>query len=939
MESILLTGGTGFIGTHIAEKLVTSTDQEIFVLVRAKTHGEAKTRLKNSWWEFPELVNRIDDEIFPLPGDVGETHFGMCEEDYARVVTSSSTVLNAAGQVRLDGAQEELRKANVEGVHNLIELCREVQEDHGLKRLAHLSTAYVAGRTTGDVFEDELSGEDGFYNEYEKTKFEGEKLLAGLAGELPLTVFRPGMVVGDSKTGRIRTFNTIYVLIRLYMTGSTRFLPGSPDLPVNLIPVDYVADAVTALTFSPGAIGYNFHLVPPRDLLPKARELAEFVRKWSEENLDLSLPRVKFFPLPEVVREYIRRSGSLPGENESNLLKYFRLFLPYLYDERSFLRDNVNKLYGDYDLNWKDFFPAILDYATRKSFLHRSERTVHQQIYYRLGSRSRPVEINDISGEGVVERDSREVRREILSAAGGLTEMGIGKGDKVCLVGLNSSRYLVLDTAIGLTGSISVPLYYTSPPEEINNILEQCVPKAFFVGAPSVLDRLDELKLNCPTVDFYSMEESGKTDDRTISWGEFLHDGEVNFQSIKGEVSPDDVATIRYTSGTTDKPKGVVFSHANLRWMAENLVSLFPWTDRIKSNSYLSFLPLNHVVEGILGLYSPYYSPGEVEIFFLEGFKKLGEALSHVQPTIFFSVPRFYEHLWERISSNPLYRLYSKFASEGSKNWLARVIRSTVLRKSGLNRCNQLIAGSAPPDPGLLSKFSEIGIEIHNAYGLTEAPLVTMNRRGANKLGTAGTPLPETELKFRDDGEVLVTGPQVTRGYFGDNEKDLFDEGWLTTGDFGYLDDGYLVLSGRKSDVLITSYGKNIHPMKVESRLAGIPGVRHSLLVGDGRPFVCALLWLDEKVISRSGFERIDSEVRNVNRELAHPESVKRWAFLPDDLSISGGELTPNLKVKRSVVLEDFGPVVANLYLGSAERDGVLHVGYAGTPGKMEKVS
>ena len=218
--------------------------------------------------------------------------------------------------------------------------------------------------------------------------------------------------------------------------------------------------------------------------------------------------------------------------------------------------------------------------------------------------------------------------------------------------------------------------------------------------------------------------------------------------------------------------------------------------------------------------------------------------------------------------------------------------------------------GSAPVDDQLLRSFRELGVEIHSAYGLTEAPLVTLNRLGRNRIGTVGELLPETRVWVADDGELMVRGPQVMAGYV-DEEDQPFRDGWLLTGDLGHLtEDGWLVIDGRKKDLLKTAYGKYLQPSKTEAMLRRIPGVSEAMVVGEGRPFCGALLWVD----GVGDAPTIDAAVIEMNRRLSHPEQVKRWAVLPNDLSIEGGELTANLKLKRHQVQARFRGEIESLY-------------------------
>ena len=397
--------------------------------------------------------------------------------------------------------------------------------------------------------------------------------------------------------------------------------------------------------------------------------------------------------------------------------------------------------------------------------------------------------------------------------------------------------------------------------------------RLLFVGSPAILGRIEELARELRIVSFCRSGSSPEAVHGVISWQEFLDrarrvDGENRLSgesvqssvrsrhfvsrpsgriSCRAPVDFDSLATLRYTSGTTGSPKGIGFTHAQLLWMAETLASLLPWRVRTTPARYLSFLPMNHVVEGILGAYAPYAVPAPVDVYFLEDFHALSSALPRVRPTIFFSVPRFYEKVWERFASGLPGRLYAALPEGVLRNRVRPLLRIALLRRAGLDCAGQLIAGSAHCTGTLLDSYRELGIEIYNAYGLTEAPLVTLNRVGANRIGTVGEPLPSTEVKIAPDGEILVRGPQVSEACCGEGAGSPVSGGWLSTGDLGELRaDGSLVIRGRKKELLVTSYGKNILPGRYRGEAEGDTRCRR----GDdrGRPVaLCHGSDLDEE--------------------------------------------------------------------------------------------
>jgi long-chain acyl-CoA synthetase len=378
-------------------------------------------------------------------------------------------------------------------------------------------------------------------------------------------------------------------------------------------------------------------------------------------------------------------------------------------------------------------------------------------------------------------------------------------------------------------------------------------------------------------------------------------------------VDLDDLATLRYTSGTTGAPKGVAFTHGQLRWMAETIESLLPWQARTRPLSYVSFLPMNHVVEGFFGTYGPYAHPAPVTVTFVEDLGDVPEALRAARPTVFFAVPRLYEKVWAAVEGNAVARAALRMRGGPVQRALGGLVRRKVLRRAGLDRCARLLVGSAPAPEGLLAGFASLGIEVSDAYGLTEAPLLTMNRPGRNRIGTVGEPLPDTTVRIDDDGEVLARGPQVTIGYADAEAAQPFRDGWLATGDLGHMADGSLVIDGRKKELLKTSYGKYLNAAKIEARLRRIAGVTNAMVVGEGRPYCAALLWIDgEPTDDRR--ESVAREIDRIDASLSHPERVKRWALLADDLSIERGDLTPNLKLRRNRVAARLADVVAGLY-------------------------
>jgi long-chain acyl-CoA synthetase len=657
------------------------------------------------------------------------------------------------------------------------------------------------------------------------------------------------------------------------------------------------------------------------------KELLDFVQKWARTELLVKLPKPILIPMSASSMKAVIKLQRVFQRKNRRASDALIALAPYFSENRQFQRTNTDRLLGAYTPQWKEILPHLLEYAVYNSFLHRSDRTVHEQALFRLESKSYPVTYYDIIEDRIVRKTATEMHHDILAAASALRGFGIKAGDRVALTGLNSTRYLALDLAIGLVGAVSVPLYYTSPPADINHILLSSGSKLFFVGMPSLLARVGELCSAVPVVSIWRGPIPENLHRKVDSWEEFLSKGAGTDSNVKAPVGFGDIATLRYSSGTTGKPKGSVFNHSNLRYMGESTAAITEWRARNRPGSYLSFLPAGHVVEGILATYSPYYIPAPVTIYFLEDFRKLQKALPQVKPVLFFSVPRIYEKIWEALEANRLGHFYASKKKGFLKRVLRRTLRSMTLRRAGLNKCVQLIAGSASMDENLLQNFRGLGVEIHNAYGMTEAPLVTLNRMGRNRLGTVGEPMPMTQVKIAEDGEIMVKGPQVTVGYFDKTLESPFKDGWLMTGDIGKVtDEGSLVIFGRKKELIKTSYGKCIYSGKIEGMMRELPGVDEAMLVGESKPYCSALMWINKGEWNEKTLKAIDGAVEDMNKCLSNPEKIKKWALLENNLSIENGDLAANLKLKRNVVSQKLSGIVDALYGGESPK-GEIHYG------------
>ncbi len=385
----------------------------VLALVRANDVEIGVCKVERDWWDWPELIDAIGTRIEVVSGDVCSMHLGLNEASYLDLASRVTHIIHAAADWRFVSL-EELRKTNVQGTANVLEFAKEANKHHPLERFSHISTAYVAGARNGTIAESELTDKFGFFTDYERSKYEGELLVQAAAKEFPVSVFRPSMVVGDSQTGAIKTFNTFYFPLRLYLTGKMRFMPVSRSLRINVVPVDYVAKAVVQLTFEPKAKGKTFHVIAPYDSLPKLGELLQFVQKWAKTELACKLPSPIYVPMSaSSMKTTLKLQRAFTGDHRvSDALISLS---PYFSENRQFNRDNLDSLLGPYDFKWQEIMPKLLEYAVYNSFFHRSDRTVHEQVLFRLDSKSHPVTYVDLIEGKRIKKTAQEMRKDILA--------------------------------------------------------------------------------------------------------------------------------------------------------------------------------------------------------------------------------------------------------------------------------------------------------------------------------------------------------------------------------------------------------------------------------------------------------------------------------------------------------------------------------------------
>jgi len=570
-------------------------------------------------------------------------------------------------------------------------------------------------------------------------------------------------------------------------------------------------------------------------------------------------------------------------------------------------------------------------------------------------------------GNNVLARSSRELFDEVRDFSLGLEALGVGAGDRVAILSDSRPEWMVADLGTLTAAGVSVPVYATLPPSQVGYILAHAGVKVVVVADESQAAKVREERHRLPDLEHVvvmDVEEGGPGD------GEQTYAGVVDaghcrllaenglgrkFKERTQAVEPDALATIIYTSGTTGQPKGVMLSHRNF---LSNIVDVDHVLDIHDGDTALSFLPMSHVLERAV-IYLYLYKGASIA--FAEAIDTLGRDMQRIQPTVMTGVPRAYEKLRARIleavAGAPRVRqaLFAWALGVGHAAATARLgggepgaltsvqlrladrlVLSKIRDRTG-GRLRFVVSGGAPLSREVAEFLYATGIPVLEGYGLTEtSPVLTANPFGRARLGTVGLVLPSVELRIADDGEILARGPNLMLGYYENPEATagVIRDGWFHTGDIGKLDDdGYLSITDRKKELIVTAGGKNVAPQPIEALLKRDPIVAEAMLVGDRRRFVAALLVPDFSALAQrlkvGGIEAGEPDglvarpdvralfapvVEEANRELASYEQVKQFALLPGEFSVAGGELTPTLKVKRRVVEERWKSVIEDIY-------------------------
>jgi long-chain acyl-CoA synthetase len=555
---------------------------------------------------------------------------------------------------------------------------------------------------------------------------------------------------------------------------------------------------------------------------------------------------------------------------------------------------------------------------------------------------------------------TQEVARRVEHLSLGLADLGLAHGDKLVIFSENRPEWTLTDFAVLCIGAVTVPIYTSLMPEQVKYIINDSDARIVVCSNRELWLKVEAVRHELPNVHhFILIDEEGPQG--VVSLQEVMARGSVLAAANPGlfekralAVKPDDLASIIYTSGTTGIPKGVMLTHANF---VSNSKALDAVTEFSVKDTILSFLPLSHVLERMT-TFSWIYKGATIA--YAESIDTVGENLIEVRPTIMISVPRLFDKIYAKVMDNvltqpPIKRKIffwglgvgkkygaKKIRHQPIPGWLAfrnrlaaKLVFSKIVEKTG-GRVHFFVSGGAPLSGEIAEFFYAIGITILEGYGLTEtAPVLTCNTFDKMKFGTVGPPVPGVEIKIAPDGEILAKGPNVMKGYYKKEHetREALEGGWFHTGDIGHFDEeGFLVITDRKKDILVTAGGKNVAPQPIENLLKSNPYIQTAVVVGGGRKFISALIVPDfdklEAYARTKGIpfgsrkelvEREEivafmlAEVNRTTPNLASYERIKKVVLLDRDFN-ADTELTPSLKVKRHIVEKAFKALIDLVY-------------------------
>ena len=560
---------------------------------------------------------------------------------------------------------------------------------------------------------------------------------------------------------------------------------------------------------------------------------------------------------------------------------------------------------------------------------------------------------------------SDQIYQRVRALAQAFLNWGAQKGDRIALIAENRWEWVVTDFAALAIGAADVPIYPTLTGEQIAELIADAGCRIAVVSTRQQYDKLNSVRARTSLERIVIMDAPAP--EGAISFGSLIDDYDIRgserdpvFDALVRSVEPKDLATLIYTSGTTGEPKGVALTHGNIAANQNYAPQEFSFNS---TDACISFLPLSHVTARALD-YVMYNSGAQV--VYCSQFDKLPQAMKEIKPTVIVGVPRVFEKIRQAVESraalSPIkkrllawaIRLGSNFIDTvydgrkpSSKRWgLANKLVYSKVREAFGGRVKVFVSGGAPLGIDTARWFASVGIALWEGYGLTEtSPVISLNTPRHHRMGAAGMPIGNVELKFADDGELLVRGPSVFLGYWNkpDANAECFDaEGWFRTGDIGHFDaDGFLYITDRKKELLKTSGGKMVAPQPIENKLKNSILVAQVALVGDKHKFISALIspnfvaledWARQHgveagsradLVAHSRVVALYGEiVREVNGSLANFETLKRFRVVADEWTQESGELTPSMKLKRRVLTQKYAAAIAELYEDEATARG-----------------
>ncbi len=537
---------------------------------------------------------------------------------------------------------------------------------------------------------------------------------------------------------------------------------------------------------------------------------------------------------------------------------------------------------------------------------------------------------------------------QVRTVARALIALGLPKHGTVAILGFNRPEWVIFDHAAMMAGGAPAGIYTTCSPDEVQYIIHHAEAHVVLVEDAMQLAKVKARRAELPLLKtIVVMRGASGTGDDVITWDELLARGEAgaldsDLDARLAAIQPTDLATLIYTSGTTGPPKGVMLSHENLAWTARLTVDL---AGRRTDEVSVSYLPLSHIAEQMCTLHMP--ATGGSTVWFAEAIDKVPDAIKAARPTAFFGVPRIWEKFhavlagklgeltgakkalvaWARGVCTRVhgYRDRGEAVPTGLElqyKLANKLVLAKLKAAMGFDRARELVSGAAPIAPDVLAFFQSIDLPIREIYGQSEGSGPTSyNLPGKTKLGTVGPPLPGVQVKIGEDGEILVKGPNIFLGYYKEPEAtaEALRDGYLCSGDLGAFDkEGFLSITGRKKEIIITAGGKNIAPKNIEAALKESPLIGEAVVIGDRRKYLTVLLTLDDVTagkLDRAAIERaIQTRIDEVNQTLARVEQVKKFAILPRPFGIDTGELTPTMKIKRKVVASKFAREIDAMY-------------------------